>query len=302
MGLLDGKVAIVTGAGHGIGRGHALELAAEGAKVVVNDLGCSVSGEGTGQDADLTVDLIRSRGGEAVGNYDDVADFGGAERMVRQAVDEFGKLDILVNNAGIARDSMIFNMTEDAWDAVIRVHLKGTFAPTHHAAVYWRSEVKAGRRVAGRVITTTSGAGIYGNVGQANYATAKLGLVAFTMTTSVELRRLGVTVNCIAPTGSTRISSTIPRPGFVVKEPDEYTDIDPMDPSASSPVVAWLASDEAAHVTGQVLRAYGDRLTRLAPLHYEPELDNGGKRWTAAEAGLRINTDIFGCVTPGLRY
>src|SRR5690606_29510848 len=148
MGLLDGKVAIVTGAAHGIGRGHALELAKEGAKVVVNDLGCSVGGESTGMDADLTVELIRADGGEATANYEDIADFAGAGRLVQQAIDTYGKLDILINNAGIARDSMIFNMTEESWDSVIRVHLKGTFAPTHHAAVYWRSEFKAGRRVA----------------------------------------------------------------------------------------------------------------------------------------------------------
>ncbi|MDZ7791715.1 MAG: SDR family NAD(P)-dependent oxidoreductase [Xanthomonadales bacterium] len=302
MGLLDGKIAVVTGAGHGIGRGHALELAAEGAKVVVNDLGCSVNGEETGQDADLTRDLIRKRGGDAVSNYEDVADFDGASRMVQQAINEYGKLDILVNNAGIARDSMIFNMDESAWDSVVRVHLKGTFAPTHHAAVYWRQEFKAGHPVAGRVINTTSGAGVFGNAGQANYATAKAGLVGFTQTVSVELRRLGVTVNCISPTGTTRIAATIPTAGIPVKEPDEYEEFDLMDPSSSSPVLAWLASDQASHVTGQVIRAYGDRMARVLPLSYGPEVNNGEQRWTAEEAGKRINMDLYGTVAPGLRY
>jgi NAD(P)-dependent dehydrogenase (short-subunit alcohol dehydrogenase family) len=302
MGLLDGKVAIVTGAAHGIGRGHALELAKEGAKVVVNDLGCSVDGQDKGMDADLTVDLIRERGGEAVANYEDVADFEGAGRMVQQAIDTYGKLDILVNNAGIARDTMIFNMTEQAWDAVIRVHLKGTFAPTHHAAVYWRAESKAGRPVAGRVINTTSGAGVFGNAGQSNYATAKAGLIGFTQTVSVELRRLGVTVNCISPTGTTRIAATIPTAGIPIKEPNEYTEFEIMDPSSSSPVVAYLASDQAAHITGQVIRAYGDRMARILPLSYGPEVDNKQQRWTAETAGARINMDLFGVVAPGLRY
>ncbi|MDW3215291.1 MAG: SDR family NAD(P)-dependent oxidoreductase [Ilumatobacteraceae bacterium] len=302
MGLLDGKVAIVTGAAHGIGRGHALELAKEGAKVVVNDLGCSVDGADSSMDADLTVGLIEEAGGTAVANYEDVADFDGAGRMVEQAIDAYGKLDILVNNAGIARDTMIFNMTEEAWDSVIRVHLKGTFAPTHHAAKYWRAETKADRPVAGRVINTTSGAGVFGNAGQANYATAKAGLIGFTQTVSVELRRLGVTVNCISPTGTTRIAATIPTAGIPIKEPNEYTEFDLMDPSSSAPLVAWLSSDKAAHITGQVIRAYGDRLARILPLSYGPEVNNGDKRWTPEAAGARVDMDLFGVVTPGLRY
>src|SRR5688500_12110964 len=248
VGLLNGKVAIVTGAAHGIGRGHALELAAQGASVVVNDLGGSVGGEGASRDADVTVDLIRERGGTAIADYEDVADFDGAGRMVAHAVDAYGKLDILVNNAGIVRDAMVFNMTEAAWDAVIRVHLKGTFAPTHHAAKYWRERVKAGDVIAGRIINTTSGAGLAGNVGQANYTAAKAAIVGLTLTCSLELARFGVTVNCIAPGGATRIASTVP--GFVAaKEPDEYAEFDPLDPSISSPIVAWLGSDEASHVT-----------------------------------------------------
>jgi NAD(P)-dependent dehydrogenase (short-subunit alcohol dehydrogenase family) len=301
MGLLDGKVAIVTGAGHGIGRGHALELAAQGATVVVNDLGSSVTGEGSGRDADLTVELIRSRGGTATASYDDVSDFDAAGRMVRQAIDDHGRLDVLVNNAGIVRDSMVFSMTEDQWDAVIRVHLKGTFAPLHHAAAHWRAEAKAGRPVAGRIINTTSGAGLSGNVGQANYTAAKAGIVGLTLTASLELARLGVTVNCVAPGGTTRIMGTIPGAGVEVKEPDEYDEFHPLDPSISSPLVAWLASDEADHVTGQVFRAIGETIVLLEGWRYGPTISNGGQRWDATTLGARIATDIFRTRAPGLR-
>jgi NAD(P)-dependent dehydrogenase (short-subunit alcohol dehydrogenase family) len=300
MGILDGKVAIVTGAGHGIGRGHALELAAQGASVVVNDLGSSVTGEGSGRDADVVVDLINKRGGQAVANYDDVADFEGAGRLIAQAVDAYGKLDILVNNAGIVRDGMIFNMGEDAWDAVIRVHLKGTYAPTHHAAQYWRAQHKAGEKVSGRVINTTSGAGLSGNVGQANYTAAKAGIVGFTLTCSLELARIGVTVNCIAPGGKTRISQTIP--GYdAAQEPDEIEGFDPLDPSLSSPIVAWLASDEADHVTGQVLRAIGQSLILMKGWRYGPRVHNDRQRWDPATVGALIASDLFEYRAPGLR-
>ena len=301
MGILDGKVAIVTGAGHGIGRGHALELAAQGAKVVVNDLGGSVRGEGAGRDADLTVGLIRERGGEASANYDDVADFAAAGRMIEQAVDTYGSLDVLVNNAGIVRDAMVFSMEEDAWDAVVRVHLKGTFAPLHHAAAHWRARSKAGETVRGRVINTTSGAGLSGNVGQANYTAAKAGIVGLTLTASLELARLGVTVNCVAPGGTTRIMGTIPGAGVEVKEPDEYTEFHPLDPSISSPLVAWLASDEAGHVTGQVFRAIGETIVLLEGWRYGPTISNGGQRWDASTLGAQIATDIFRSRAPGLR-
>ena len=300
MGLLNGKVAIVTGAAHGIGRGHALELAAQGASVVVNDLGGSVDGEGASRDADVTVELIRARGGTAIADYEDVADFDGAGRMVAHAVEAYGKLDILVNNAGIVRDAMVFNMSEAAWDAVIRVHLKGTYAPIHHASKYWRERAKAGDAVAGRIINTTSGAGLSGNVGQANYTAAKAGIVGLTLTCSLELARLGVTVNCIAPGGATRIASTVP--GFTAaKEPNEYEEFDPLDPSISSPIVAWLASDEASHVTGQVLRAIGETLILLEGWRYGPTVRNGGTRWRADTVGSVIATDIFKTRAPGLR-
>lgn len=303
MGLLDGRVAIVTGAGHGIGRGHALELAKEGAKVVVNDLGSTLGGEGSGRDADLTVELITARGGEAVANYEDVADMEGAGRMVAQAVDTFGRLDILVNNAGIARDATIWGMTEDDWDKVIRVHLKGTFAPTHHAVNHWRALHKAGQDVStGRVINTTSGAGLVGNFGQANYTAAKAGIAAFTMTVSLEVFRMGVTVNAIGPAGATRMAASIPGAGIEAREPDEFEEWDPMDPSLSSPVVAWLASDQAAHVTGQVIRAVKDEIVLMRPWSNGPTIRKPGKRWEAAELTALMNSDVFHCRAPGLRY
>jgi NAD(P)-dependent dehydrogenase (short-subunit alcohol dehydrogenase family) len=302
MGLLDGKVAIVTGAAHGLGRGHALELAKHGAKVVINDLGCTVRGDGASeQDADAVVQQIKDRGGEAVANYSDVADFEGAGEMINAAVESFGKLDILVNNAGIIRDAMVFNMSEADFDSVVRVHLKGTFCPTHHAAVYWRNESKEGRPVAGRIINTTSGAGLEGNVGQANYASAKAGIAAMTITTSLELLRYGVTVNCIAPAGATRIAGTMGRAELQAKEPDDFTEYSPLDPSNGSPLVAWLASDEASHITGQILRAVGESIIRMKPWDYGPMIEKPGERWTVEELGHKINAHLYGVRNPGLR-
>ena len=204
---LSGKVAIVTGAGRGIGREHALALARAGARVVVNDVGAALSGEGSDtRPAQEVADEIAALGGEAVANYDNVADFAQAERLVRQAIDTFGRLDILVNNAGILRDRMLVNMTEEEWDAVIAVHLKGHFAPTRHAAAYWRERSKAGDEVRARVINTSSPSGVFGNVGQANYGAAKGAIAAFTIIVAQELARYGVTVNCIAPNARTRMT------------------------------------------------------------------------------------------------
>src|SRR3954467_4842174 len=222
MGLLDGKVAIVTGGGHGVGRGEALLLAKEGAKVVVNDLGGSVGGEGADKrPAEEVSEVIRNAGGEAVANYDDVADWNGAKNLIQQAVDSFGKLDVLVNNAGILRDGMLFKMTEADFDAVIRVHLKGTFAMTHHAANYWRDQSKAGSQPRAAVVNTVSSAGLQGNVGQANYGSAKAGIAALTIITSLELARYGVRCNAVAPGGITRIMASA-APGVEVKEPEAY--------------------------------------------------------------------------------
>ncbi len=303
MGMLDGKVAIVTGAGHGIGRGHAMELARHGAKVVVNDLGGSVKGEGQGRDADLTVDIIKDRGGEAIPNFADVADYEAAGAMVQQAVDTWGHLDVLVNNAGIVRDGAIWNMSEADFDAVLRVHVKGSWAPCHWAARHWRDRAKAGETFTGRVINTTSGAGLVGNFGQTNYATAKAGLTGLTQTLSLELAKLGVTVNCVGPAAATRITATMPGAPEVIEPEDVPEDEwNRMDPAVSSPLVAWLASDGSQHVTGQVIRAVAENIIWMKGWTDGPTLSNGGKRWDATTLGAKLATDIFGTRAPGLRY
>jgi NAD(P)-dependent dehydrogenase (short-subunit alcohol dehydrogenase family) len=303
MGLLDGKVAIVTGAGHGIGRGHALELAKQGAKVVVNDLGGSVTGEGASKDADLTVKLIESRGGAAVANYEDVADHEGAGRMIAQAAETWGQLDVLVNNAGIVRDGAIWNMTPENFDAVMRVHVRGTWSPCHWAARHWRDRSKAGETVTGRIVNTVSGAGLVGNFGQTNYATAKAAIAGLTQTLSLELYKLGVTVNAVGPAAATRITATMPGAPAVI-EPDDVPDDEwnRMDPAVSSPLVAWLASDESQHVTGQVIRAVAEDIIWMRGWSDGPKISNGGQRWDAARLGQQLATDVFGTRAPGLRF
>jgi NAD(P)-dependent dehydrogenase (short-subunit alcohol dehydrogenase family) len=261
MGLLDGKVAIITGAGRGIGREHALALAKEGAKIVVNDLGGSTAGEGADQTpAQSVADEIKAAGGEATANYSNVADFEQAGQMVRQAVDDFGRLDILINNAGILRDRMLVSMTEPEWDAVIAVHLKGHFAPTQHAASYWREQSKAGNPINGRVINTSSPSGVFGNVGQSNYGAAKAGIAAFTIITAQELGRYGVTVNCLAPNARTRMTENIF--GGMDAPAEGY---DPLDPANISPVVVALCADEAQGITGQCFFIYGGAVNVLKP-------------------------------------
>ena len=262
---LEGKVAIVTGAGRGIGRAHALALAAAGARVVVNDLGAALSGEGHDDTpAQQVVEEIRGAGGEAAANAENVADFAGAERLVHQAIDEFGRLDILVCNAGILRDRMLVNMTEQEWDAVIAVHLKGHFAPTRHAAAYWREQAKAGHEVRGRVINTSSPSGVFGNVGQSNYGAAKAGIAGFTLIVAQELQRYGVTVNCLAPNARTRMTEET----FDMGAPSDG--FDPLDPSNMSPVVVALCADEAQAITGQVFHVWGGAVNAL-------------RGWTAGE-------------------
>ena len=247
--LCAGRVAIVTGAARGIGREHALLLAKHGAKVIVNDIGGAV--DGTGNDvtpAQQVVNEITAAGGEAMVNSDDVSNFDGAKNMVDQAINTYGQLDILVNNAGILRDRMLVNMTEEEWDAVIAVHLKGTFAPTRHAASYWRAKSKeAESKVFGRVINTSSTSGIYGNVGQTNYGAAKAGIAAFTIIAARELGRLGVTVNAISPSAYTRMTDYL----------REYTEeeIKERDPRWVSPTVVYLASEEAGDISGRVIQA-----------------------------------------------
>ena len=250
-GLCEGRVAIVTGAGRGVGRQHALQLSKAGAKIIVNDLGAAVDGSGTDvSPAQQVTDEINASGGEAVVNGDDVSSFDGAKNMVDMAINTFGKLDIVVNNAGILRDRMLVNMTEDEWDAVIAVHLKGTFAPSRHAASYWRAMSKQngdGKPTMGRIINTTSTSGIYGNIGQTNYGAAKAGIAAFTIIAARELSRIGVTVNAVSPSAYTRMTDNL----------REYTEeeIQIRDPSWVSPTVVYLASTEAQDITGRVIEA-----------------------------------------------
>jgi NAD(P)-dependent dehydrogenase (short-subunit alcohol dehydrogenase family) len=266
---LEGKVAIVTGAGRGIGRAHALALANAGATVVVNDLGAALSGEGHDDTpAQQVVDEIAQDGGTAAPNGENVADFAGAERLIRQAIDDFGRLDILVNNAGILRDRMIVNMTEQEWDAVVNVHLKGHFAPTRHAAAYWRERTKEGEEIKGRVINTSSPSGVFGNVGQSNYGAAKAGIAGFTLIVAQELQRYGVTVNCLAPNARTRMTEDT----FDMGAPPEG--FDPLDPANMSPLVVALAADEAQHITGQVFHVWGGAINAL-------------QGWTAGELFAR---------------
>lgn len=267
-GLCEGRVCIVTGAGRGIGREHSLMLAAQGAKVVVNDLGGSMDGSGASSGpAQEVVDEIISRGGDAVANTDDVSDWEGARRLVQQAIDHFGRLDVLVNNAGILRDRMLVNMEEAEWDAVIKVHLKGTAGPSHWAANYWRDRSKAGEDVDARIINTSSPSGIYGNPGQTNYGAAKAGIAAFTIIAAQELARYGVTVNAIAPAALTRMTENL----GMGAAPDEIKE--KMSPRWIAPIVTWLASSESKGVTGRVFDVSGMRLGVAEGWHIGPTVD-----------------------------
>jgi NAD(P)-dependent dehydrogenase (short-subunit alcohol dehydrogenase family) len=294
MALLEGKVAIVTGAGRGIGREHALALAKEGAKIVVNDLGGSAAGEGTDQTpAQSVADEIKALGGEATANYDNVADFEAAGNMVNQAISDFGKLDILINNAGILRDRMLVSMSEAEWDAVIAVHLKGHFAPSHHAANHWRARSKAGESVSGRIINTSSPSGVFGNVGQSNYGAAKAGIAAFTVITAQELGRYGVTVNCLAPNARTRMTENIF--GGMAAPEEGY---DPLDPANISPVVVALCSDDAAGITGQCFFIYGGAVNVLKPWDTGTLVKKENDFWEPAELLGKLNEAFPSGVAP----
>jgi len=257
----EGRVCIVTGAARGLGREYAKMLASHGAKVVVNDLGSARDGTGIDKSlAQQVVDEIEAAGGTAVANSDDVSSWDGAKSMIRQAIDVFGRLDVLVNNAGILRDRMLVNMEEQEWDAVIQVHLKGTFAPVRHAAAYWRERTKSGQPVEARIINTTSISGLYGNPGQANYGAAKAGVAMFTIIAARELERYGVTVNCVAPAALTRMT--------------ENLDLgERMDPKWVAPIVTWLASRESAGVTGRVFEASGEMLAIAEGWHRGPVIE-----------------------------
>jgi len=298
--LCDGRIVIVTGAGRGIGREEALEFARHGARVVVNDVG--VARDGSGGDATPSqevVDEIKALGGEAVANYDDVSDFDGAKRLVQTAIDSFGGLDVLVNNAGILRDRMLVNMTIDEWDAVIKVHLRGTFATSHHAANYWRDKSKAGEAVDARLINTSSSSGIYGNVGQANYGAAKAGIASFSIIAAMELGRYGVTVNAVAPAALTRMTEDLVR--WQGNE-DEKPAWDPRDPGNIAPLVVWLGSTQSRGVTGRVFNVKGGYVSVAEGWVAGPAEDKGA-RWEPEELGeviprlvsaARANSDTSG--------
>ncbi len=289
MTLLEGRIAIVTGAGRGIGRAHALELARQGARVVVNDLGTSGSGEGAASEvAHEVVAEIEALGGEAVANGADVADFAQAEAMVRQAIDTFGGLDVLVNNAGFVRDRMLVNTSEEEWDAVIRVHLKGHFAPLRHAGAFWRAESKEGRQPVARVVNTSSGAGLQGSIGQTTYSSAKAGIAGMTLVAAAELGRYGVLVNAIAPVARTRMTE------------GAFDTSSMPDPADNSPVVAWLASADC-DVTGRVIEIEGGQICVEEGWRHGPREDVG-RRWEADEVGEAVRRLVGQATAPDPVY
>jgi NAD(P)-dependent dehydrogenase (short-subunit alcohol dehydrogenase family) len=282
-GICEGRIVIVTGSGRGLGRAHALELARQGARVVVNDLGCELDGSGGGSGpAGEVVDEIRGSGGEAIANGDDVADFEGAARMVAAAIDAFGGLDVVVNNAGFVRDRMFANAAEDEWDAVVRVHLKGHFAVARHAAAHWRDEAKAGNPVDARIINTSSGAGILGSVGQAAYSAAKGGIATLTLVQAAELGRYGVTANALCPAARTRMTEGVFTE--MMATPDAPDAFDAMAPENVSPLVAWLASTQSAQVTGRMFEVEGGKVGIATGWQHGPTIDKGD-RWDPAELG-----------------
>ncbi|MEV6126475.1 SDR family oxidoreductase [Streptomyces violaceusniger] len=281
-GICSGRVAVVTGAGRGLGRAHALALAAEGAKVVVNDLGVGLDGaaESDGP-ARRVVDEIRALGGEAVAHGGDIATTDGAASLITTALEAFGRFDTLVNNAGFLRDRMLVNLDEDDWDAVMRVHLKGHFLPLKHAAAHWRAEAKSGRTPQARVVNTSSGAGLLGSVGQGNYSAAKAGIIGLTLVAAAEMGRYGVQINAIAPAARTRMTEhtfaeTMAAPG--------EGGFDAMAPGNVSPLVVWLGSAASTGVTGRVFEVEGGRITVMEGWRPGPTADKGD-RWSPAEAG-----------------
>lgn len=280
-GLCSDRVVVVTGAGRGIGRAHALAFAAEGARVVVNDVGVALDGSSTSEGpAQDVVDEIEAAGGKAVANTDDVADFDGARRLIETATTHFGALDVLVNNAGFLRDRMLINLDEKDWDDVVRVHLKGHFATSRHAGQYWRSESKAGRARDARIINTSSGAGLLGSVGQGNYSAAKAGIAGMTLVAATELARYGVSVNAIAPTARTRMTEE----AFASDMAAPDSGFDAMAPENISPLVVWLGSPESAEVTGRVFEVCGGEISVAQSWRHGPSARRD-RTWQPGELG-----------------
>jgi NAD(P)-dependent dehydrogenase (short-subunit alcohol dehydrogenase family) len=293
MGICEGRIAIVTGAGRGIGRAHALAFAREGAKVVVNDLGVSLAGEGPGvTPAEEVVAEIEAQGGEAVTNGADVADFAQAGALVKQAIDTFGGLDVVVNNAGFVRDRMFVSCSEEEWDAIVRVHLKGHFCVSNQACQYWRSRSKAGDPVDARIINTSSGAGLQGSVGQSSYSAAKAGIATLTLIQAAELGRYGVTANAIAPSARTRMTEEV----FADMMARPESGFDAMAPENVSPLVVWLGSAESREVTGQVFEVAGGSISVADGWRTGPEVDKG-ERWEPDEVGAAVR-DLLKKATP----
>jgi NAD(P)-dependent dehydrogenase (short-subunit alcohol dehydrogenase family) len=299
-GICEGRVVVVTGAGRGIGRGHALEFARQGARVVVNDIGAELDGTG-GSDspARQVVDEIVAAGGEAVVNGDDVADWAGAERLVATALDAFGRLDVVVNNAGVVRDRMVVSCGEDEWDAVVRVHLKGHFAVARFAAEHWRARSKAGEPVDARIVNTSSGAGLQGSVGQAAYSAAKAGIAALTLVQAAELGRYGVTANAIAPSARTRMTETVF--ADMMAAPTEAGAFDAMAPGNVAPLVVWLGSPQSAHVTGRVFEVEGGKVAVADGWQHGAAVDKGA-RWDPAELGPVVDDLLAKAPAPAPVY
>jgi NAD(P)-dependent dehydrogenase (short-subunit alcohol dehydrogenase family) len=289
MGALDGRVAIITGAGRGIGREHALLFAAEGAKVVVNDLGGGLDGsDQVASPAEEVVAEIKAMGGEAVANHDNVADWEGGQRLIQTALDTFGELHVLVNNAGILRDRVLVNLSEDDWDAVIKVHLKGHFVPSRHAATYWRERAKAGDPVKASIINTSSTSGLLGNIGQSNYGAAKAGIAAFTVIIAEELGRYGVRANAIAPAARTRMTESTPGLSDHVVKPSDAAVFDVWDPANISPLVATLAMEDC-EATGQTFFVQGGTVRRFQNWTMTDTLEKND-RWSVAELAAQLPT------------